>query len=88
MNELEEHESGVIELPPGAACRDCHYSELIRIGDNVRSVRICRRFPPGSLAVPNAQGSVLTSQPPIVPDDYYCFEFDKREPAVVPVSLV
>jgi hypothetical protein len=70
---------GPILLPLGAACKNCHYSAVIRPDPKaIQSARICRRFPPNALFIPNAQGGVISSQPPIVPDDYSCFEYDER----------
>lgn len=81
-------DEGAIILPAGAACKGCHYSDLIRMGNDIKTVRICRRFPPGPVFMPNAQGGVLISSPPQVPDDYVCFEFDAKEgPAVIPTGL-
>lgn len=81
-------DEGPILLPPGAACKTCHYSELIRMEGQIQSVRICRRSPPGVVFMPNAQGGILTASPPQVPDDYVCFEYDERvAPAVIPTGL-
>ena len=87
-DDLDDGEEGPIILPPGAACKSCHYSDVIRIGAEVRTVRTCRRFPPAPVFMPNAQGGVLTSSPPQVPDDYVCFEYDEKEgPALIPTGL-
>lgn len=77
--EPDEADEGPILLPPNAACKNCHYSAVIRPDPKaIQSARICRRFPPTAVFMANAQGGVITSQPPIVPDDYSCFEFDER----------
>ena len=79
---------GAIILPPGASCKGCHYSDLIRIQGNIQSVRICRRHPPGPYYMATPQGGVVMSSPPQVPDDYVCFEYDAREtPALIPTGL-
>lgn len=49
--DLEESDGPII-LPPGASCKTCHYSDVIRIQGNIQSARICRRFPPSSYFVP------------------------------------
>lgn len=51
--DLAEESDGPIILPPGAACKTCHYSDVIRIQGNIQSARICRRFPPSSYFVPS-----------------------------------
>ncbi len=84
---MEAPDEGAIHLPPGACCKDCHYSDLIRMKGQIHTLRICRRFPPSSIFMPNAQGGVLTSQPSQVPDDYVCFEYDAREPVLIPTTL-
>ena len=79
---------GPIILPPGAACKNCAYSDLIRIQGSIQSSRICRRNPPSAYYVPNQQGGMLLSSPPPVPDDYACYEYDaKTAPAIIPTGL-
>lgn len=86
--EGDSPDDGPILLPPGASCKGCHYSDVIRISGSIQSVRICRRFPPNAVFMPNVQGGVLSSQPSQVPDDYVCFEYDARElPALIPTGL-
>lgn len=82
-------DEGPIILPADAACKNCHYSAMIRIDPKAISpTRICRRFPPGPYFMVNPQGGFLMSSPPIVPDDYACFEYDAREtPALIPTGL-
>lgn len=81
-------DEGPILLPAGATCKNCHYSELIRLQGNIQSVRVCKRHPPSAYFVPTPQGGAIMSSPPQVPDDYVCFEYDKREPVLTPVALV
>lgn len=58
------------------------------MGQEIKTVRICRRFPPAPVFMATPQGGMLTSSPPQVPDDYVCFEYDEREgSAVIPTGL-
>lgn len=86
--ETEAPDEGAIQLPAGASCKGCHYSDHIRMPGNIQTVRICRRFPPAPVFMQTPQGGVLTSSPPQVPDDYVCFEYDAKEaPALIPTGL-
>lgn len=85
----DEEDDGPIVLPPGAACKGCAYSDVIRVQGNIQSVRICRRMPPSAYFIMDGRGGgAVMSSPPQVPDDFVCFEYDEKvTPNLIPTGL-
>jgi len=72
-------------VPDNAACATCQYSELTAANAQLQRSRICRRFPPVVVTVPNLNrqgqliGFAFNVMQPIVADAHWCYEYDERE---------